>query len=68
MLKKSDFVEIEAPSGVAGGAASPSGEGRLERHGDQLCELAQVLGGGGEEEFVFCAVRTSEAQPIGTDI
>ena len=32
--------------------------------GDQLGELAQVLGGGGEEELVFGPVRTSKAQPV----
>jgi hypothetical protein len=42
----------------------PSGGSGLERRGDQLGEFAEVLGGGGEEEFVFCSSRTSEAQPV----
>ena len=40
-----------------------SGDHRL-RHRDQLGELAQVLGGGGEEELVFYSVRPPEAQSI----
>jgi hypothetical protein len=38
--------------------------GRGLRDGDQLGELTQVLGGGGEEKLVFCSVRASETQAI----
>ena len=37
------------------------------RCGDQLGELAQVLGGSGEEKLVFCAVWTSKAQPVESE-
>ena len=63
-LKKSDFAEVDTPLGGAEGAASLSDRDRLERQGEQLGELTEVLGGGGEEEFILCAVWTSEAQPI----
>ena len=33
-------------------------------HRDQLCHLAEVLGGGGEEELVSCSVWTSQTQAI----
>jgi len=33
-------------------------------HWDQLGHLAEVLGGGGEEELVSCAVWTSQAQAV----
>ena len=36
-------------------------------HGDQLGHLAEVLGGGGEEELVSCAVWTSQAQAIHSE-
>jgi len=38
---------------------APAGSARGE-----LGERVQVLCGGGEEEGVFCAVRTSEAQAV----
>ena len=34
------------------------------RHRDQLGHLAQVLGGGGEVELVFCSVGASEAKAV----
>jgi len=39
-------------------------DGPLSRHRDQLGHLAEVLGGRGEEELVFCAFGTSQAQSI----
>ena len=42
---------------------APSSESGL-RHRDDLGELTEVLCGGGEEELIFCAVWTSEAQSI----
>lgn len=42
----------------------PSDGGRQRRHRDQLGHLAEVLGGGSEEELVFGTVWTSQAQAI----
>lgn len=36
-------------------------------HRDQLGHFAEVLGGGGEEELVSCAVWTSQAQAIHSE-
>jgi hypothetical protein len=38
--------------------------GEAVRHcrSDQLCELSKILGGGGEEEFVFGAGWTAQPQ------
>ena len=37
---------------------------RGRRHREQFRHLAEVLGGGGEEELVFCSVWASQAQAI----
>ena len=37
----------------------PSGFSRLLRGGKDLRQLPEVLGGGGEEEFVVCAARAA---------
>ncbi len=42
----------------------PSDGTRQRQYGDQLGHFAEVLGGGSEEEFVFGAVWTSQAQAI----
>ena len=34
------------------------------RRRDQLCELPEVLGGGGEEELVASAAWSSQSEPV----
>ena len=67
---------IEKPGAEIGSGASLSGALRLRPrlcggwggwHGDQLGHLAEVLGGGGEEELVSCTVWTSQAQAIHSE-
>lgn len=64
---------VEKPGAGIGAGASLIAARRLRPrvcggwggwHGDQLGQLAEVLGGGGEEELVSCAVGTSQAQAI----
>ena len=48
-----------------GRMADPTRSGGCwSRHRDELCEFPQVLGGGGEVEFIAGAVWSSETQPI----
>lgn len=42
----------------------PSARCWLSRHREKLGHLAKVLGGSGEEELVFCAIWSTQAQPI----
>ena len=64
---------VEKPGAEIGAGASLSGALKLRPrlcggwggwHGDQLGHFAEVLGGGGEEELVSCAIWTSQAQAI----
>jgi hypothetical protein len=64
VMKKAPSKRKRTFAGVRTSEADrPSGE-RRGRHRDQLGELPEVLGGGSEEELVFCAVRASEAQAV----
>ena len=56
---------VRAPVGIVGewGPTASSGQCRRSDR-DQPGHLAKVLGGGGEEELVFCSVWSSEAQAI----
>lgn len=67
---------VEKPGAGIGADASLSAARRLGPrlcggwvgcHGDQLGHLAEVLGGGGEEELISCAVWTSQAQAIHSE-
>ena len=42
---------------------SPSGHHGGLRDWDQLCELSEILSGGGQEELVAGTARSSQSQP-----
>ena len=60
VLKKSDFVSAGGWRGRLGGGLAGSDVHRLGPHREQFGQLAEVLGGGGEEELIIGAVGTSE--------
>jgi hypothetical protein len=53
------WEKLTVQAGRSNGGRPPSGECRWRGPGNELGELAEVLGGGGEEELVPGAVRTS---------
>jgi len=59
-------VRVIAGPGVGGRVTgiAPSGGGDRLRAGDELCEVAQVLDGGGEVKFVTSAARTAQPQSV----
>jgi hypothetical protein len=61
-----DIVEKVGFEVVAARRIGGRGLGRYDwrRHRKQLGELAEVLGGGGEVEFMTGAVRPAQSQPI----
>ena len=62
LLLKKSAVLAESQHWV-GRARLPS-SGRRLRDRDQLGELAEVLGGGGEEELVLGTIRAPQAQAV----
>lgn len=63
-VEKVGFCGGRVSCGGTGWSGSPSDGRRLERHGDQPGEFPKILGGGGKNELVFCAIRTTETQPV----
>lgn len=60
-----DSVEKQRIAGAASSALMsarapfPSGFAHLLRSREDLCQFAEVLGGGGEEEFIICTAWSS---------
>jgi hypothetical protein len=62
-----DCVEEVSELATGAGAACKrlsSSDGHRSRWRDQFCQLSKVLSGGGEQELVASAARTSQPEPI----
>jgi hypothetical protein len=54
VLKNSPLCRISMGPGLERAGAARRSRDYWRRHWDDLGEFAEVLGGGGEEELVFC--------------
>ena len=70
-LVRSGLIPLKKSSGLAVGERRRSTRGRVRsrwpRHlvrRDQLCELSEILRGGGEVEFVPGAVWSAQSKPV----